>query len=186
MYWSDVLQQHIKLKITLFGKHSLDGDVIWVDVLVSILVSSFPSVRLLNILNLVGVGLSVGYEIWNWPNSQIPECTCSICEIGLLAGGTTCVISWSKMDWGSLNLQCILGKLQCIMGSQTFRYIHTMSLSESVSVSTSVSVSVTLFTLNQNSCQFSSLSHGHNYLIRHQCVILYSKLYKIWMETEVH
>ena len=64
MYWSDVLQQHIKLKITLFGKQSLDGDVIWVDVLVSILVSSFPSVRLLNILNLVDVGLSVGYEIW--------------------------------------------------------------------------------------------------------------------------
>ena len=36
------------------------------------------------------------------------------------------------------------------------RYVHTVSVSESVSVSASVSVSVAPFTLNQNSCQFST------------------------------
>ena len=51
-----------------------------------------------------------------------------------------------------------------------------MSVSESVSVSASVSVSVAPFTLNENSCQFSTLSYVHNCLARRQSVILYRDL----------
>ena len=56
------------------------------------------------------------------------------------------------------------------------RYVHTVSVSESVSVSASVSVSVAPFTLNENSCQFSTLSYVHNCLARRQSVILYRDL----------
>ena len=51
-----------------------------------------------------------------------------------------------------------------------------MSVSESVSVSASVSVSVAPFTLNENSCQFSTLSYVPNCLARRQSVILYRDL----------
>ena len=51
-----------------------------------------------------------------------------------------------------------------------------MSVSESVSVSASVSVSVAPFTLNQNSCQFSTQFYVHNCLARRQSVILYGDL----------
>ena len=54
-----------------------------------------------------------------------------------------------------------------------------MSVSESVSVSASVSVSVAPFTLNQNSCQFSTFMfefYVHNCLARRQSVILYRDL----------
>ena len=53
---------------------------------------------------------------------------------------------------------------------------YTVSVSESVSVSASVSVSVAPFTLNENSCQFSTLSYVHNCLARRQSVILYRDL----------
>ena len=56
------------------------------------------------------------------------------------------------------------------------RYVHTVSVSESVSVSASVSVSVAPFTLNQNSCQFSTYFYVNNCLARRQSVILYRDL----------
>ena len=56
----------------------------------------------------------------------------------------------------------------CIFHKVPLRYVHTVSVSESVSVSASVSVSVAPFTLNQNSCQFSTQFYVHNCLARRQ------------------
>ena len=73
----------------------------------------------------------------------------------------------------------VVGDCNCVVLQKVtppLRYVHTVSVSESVSVSASVSVSVAPFTLNENSCQFSTLSYVHNCLARRQSVILYRDL----------